>query len=132
MIRSEPRCPLSQKQGRRSCKNYSNCTVFCHPVKRQKLEPAVISTAASGCMSFPASFRIFWADGSSTSILRPAEFEASYESAVYEPSTVNPLSPHKLACVLMVLTWEAVLNVTGDEYVLSSLERRSKAEGMQG
>jgi hypothetical protein len=81
-------------------------------------------------MSFPASFRIFWADGSSTSILRPAEFEASYESAVYEPSTVNPLSPHKLACVLMVLTLEAFLNVTGDEYVHISTDQRVNADGV--
>lgn len=38
-----------------------------------------------------------------------------YESAVYEPSVTNPLSPHKLAAVLMVLTLETFLDVTGDE-----------------
>jgi hypothetical protein len=51
----------------------------------------------------------------STNIIRPTEFENTYEPAVYEPSVANPLSPHKLACVLMVLTLETFLDITGDE-----------------
>lgn len=43
------------------------------------------------------------------------EFDAVYEPAVYEPSASNPLSPHKLAVVLMVLTLETFLDVTSDE-----------------
>ena len=53
----------------------------------------------------------------STNILREPEFNTCYEPAVYEPSASNPLSPHKLAVVLMVLTLETFLDVTGDEYV---------------
>lgn len=52
---------------------------------------------------------------SSTGILRLAEFETVYEPAMYEPSAQNPLSPHKLAVVLMVLTIETFLDVTTEE-----------------
>jgi hypothetical protein len=51
----------------------------------------------------------------STNILQQPEFENVYEPAVYEPSPQNPLSPHKLAVVLMVLTVETFLDVTVEE-----------------
>lgn len=45
------------------------------------------------------------------------EFMDVYEPAVYSPTPQNPLSPHKLACVLIILTLDTYLDVTGDEYV---------------
>lgn len=48
-------------------------------------------------------------------ILRRDEFEAVYEPAVYAPTPANPLSPHKLACVLIVCTLEAYFDLSSDE-----------------
>lgn len=45
-------------------------------------------------------------------ILRREEFEAIYEPSVYAPTPSNPLTPHKLACVLMVLTLDTYLDIT--------------------
>ena len=47
-------------------------------------------------------------------ILRREEFEATYEPAVYAPSRENKLSPHKLACVLIVLALAAYLDLPND------------------
>lgn len=58
----------------------------------------------------------FWrTSGWYNTILRRDEFEAVYEPAVYAPSAANPLSPHKLACVLIVLTLEAYFDLSSDE-----------------
>jgi hypothetical protein len=48
-------------------------------------------------------------------ILRRDEFEAIYEPAVYAPTPANPLSPHKLACVLIMLTLESYFDLSSDE-----------------
>ncbi|WVN90760.1 uncharacterized protein L203_106003 [Cryptococcus depauperatus CBS 7841] len=48
-------------------------------------------------------------------ILRREEFETIYEPAVYAPTTANPLSPHKLAVVLMVLTLQTYLDLDVSE-----------------
>lgn len=48
-------------------------------------------------------------------LLRQPEFDAIYEPAVYSPTPNNPLTPHKLACVLMVLTLDTYLDLTGPE-----------------
>ena len=48
-------------------------------------------------------------------LLRRPEFDAIYEPAVYAPTPSNPLTPHKLACVLMVLTLDTYLDLTGPE-----------------
>ncbi|KIR52930.1 hypothetical protein I315_04386 [Cryptococcus gattii Ru294] len=48
-------------------------------------------------------------------ILCREEFESVYFPAVYSPTPANPLSPHKLAVVLMVLTLEAYLDLEQDE-----------------
>lgn len=48
-------------------------------------------------------------------ILQREEFENVYFPAVYSPTPANPLSPHKLAVVLMVLTLEAYLDLEQDE-----------------
>ena len=48
-------------------------------------------------------------------VLERDEFGRVYEPAVYAPTAVNPLSPHKLACVLMVLTLETYLDLTEEE-----------------
>lgn len=48
-------------------------------------------------------------------ILRSGEFETIYEPAVYAPTPSNPLTPHKLACVLMVLTLDTYLDVGGSQ-----------------
>lgn len=48
-------------------------------------------------------------------ILQREEFESIYFPAVYSPTPANPLSPHKLAVVLMVLTLEAYLDLEQDE-----------------
>lgn len=48
-------------------------------------------------------------------ILRQPEFESIYEPAVYAPTPSNPLTPHKLACVLMVLTLESYFDLTTEE-----------------
>jgi hypothetical protein len=45
-------------------------------------------------------------------ILRREEFDTLYEPAVYAPTPANPLTPHKLACVLMVLTLDTYLDIT--------------------
>ena len=43
------------------------------------------------------------------------EFDTIYEPAVYAPTPTNPLSPHKLACVLIVLTLIAYFDLTDSE-----------------
>ncbi|ORX37085.1 hypothetical protein BD324DRAFT_424910 [Kockovaella imperatae] len=48
-------------------------------------------------------------------MLESEEFDRVYEPAVYEPTTANPLSPHKLACVLMVLTLDTYFDLTEEE-----------------
>jgi hypothetical protein len=48
-------------------------------------------------------------------LLRRPEFDAIYEPAVYAPTPNNPLTPHKLACVLMVLTLDTYLDLQGPE-----------------
>jgi hypothetical protein len=45
-------------------------------------------------------------------ILRKDEFDAIYEPAVYAPTPANPLTPHKLACVLMVLVLDTYFDVS--------------------
>ncbi|WWD18802.1 hypothetical protein CI109_103257 [Kwoniella shandongensis] len=45
-------------------------------------------------------------------VLRKDEFESVYEPAVYAPTPSNPLSPHKLAVVLMVLTLDSYLDLS--------------------
>ncbi|WVQ73524.1 hypothetical protein IAR50_003098 [Cryptococcus sp. DSM 104548] len=48
-------------------------------------------------------------------VLHRNEYDTVYEPAVYAPTAANPLSPHKLAVVLMVLTFETYLDITADE-----------------
>ncbi|WVR06651.1 hypothetical protein IAU60_003683 [Kwoniella sp. DSM 27419] len=48
-------------------------------------------------------------------ILRREEFDTIYEPAVFAPTPANPLSPHKLACVLIVLTLDCYLDTSADE-----------------
>ena len=48
-------------------------------------------------------------------ILAKEEFDRVYEPAVYAPTAVNPLSPHKLACVLIVLTLDTYFDLTEEE-----------------
>lgn len=48
-------------------------------------------------------------------MLRKEEFEAIYEPSVYAPTPANPLTPHKLACVLLVLTLDTFFDLEGDE-----------------
>jgi hypothetical protein len=45
-------------------------------------------------------------------LLQATEFNTIYEPAVYAPTPGNPLTPHKLACLLMVLTLEAYLDLS--------------------
>lgn len=49
------------------------------------------------------------------SILTRDEFSRIYEPAVYSPSPANPLTPHKLACVLMVLTLDTYFDLSLEE-----------------
>jgi len=49
------------------------------------------------------------------SMLKREEFEDIYEPAVYAPTPTNPLSPHKLACVLMVLTLDTYFDLSLEE-----------------
>lgn len=49
------------------------------------------------------------------SMLKREEYENVYEPAVYAPTPTNPLSPHKLACVLMVLTLDTYFDLTNEE-----------------
>ncbi|KAL7420726.1 hypothetical protein Q5752_004677 [Cryptotrichosporon argae] len=44
-------------------------------------------------------------------ILRKDEYTAVYEPAVFAPSKANPLTPHKLACVLMVLAFDTYFDL---------------------
>jgi hypothetical protein len=48
-------------------------------------------------------------------ILRPTEYNTIYEPAVYAPTPTNPLSPHKLAVVLMVLLLDTYLDLSVEE-----------------
>ncbi|WVF69093.1 hypothetical protein IAT40_003867 [Kwoniella sp. CBS 6097] len=48
-------------------------------------------------------------------VLRAEEFDAIYEPAVFAPTPANPLSPHKLAVVLIVLTLDCYLDLETDE-----------------
>ncbi|ODO00034.1 hypothetical protein I350_06657 [Cryptococcus amylolentus CBS 6273] len=48
-------------------------------------------------------------------VLHRNEYDTVYEPAVYAPTAANPLSPHKLAVVLMVLTFETYLDISADE-----------------
>ncbi|WRT68127.1 uncharacterized protein IL334_005102 [Kwoniella shivajii] len=47
--------------------------------------------------------------------LHKEEFDAIYEPAVFAPTPANPLSPHKLAVVLIVLTLDCYLDISNDE-----------------
>jgi hypothetical protein len=47
--------------------------------------------------------------------LKREEFENVYEPAVYSPTPTNPLSPHKLACVLMVLVLDCYFDLDLEE-----------------
>jgi len=49
------------------------------------------------------------------SMLARDEFERIYEPAVYAPTPLNPLTPHKLACVLIVLTLDTYFDLSLDE-----------------
>ncbi|KAL1409129.1 hypothetical protein Q8F55_005956 [Vanrija albida] len=49
------------------------------------------------------------------SILHREEFDNVYEPASYHPTAANPLSPHKLACVLMVLTLDTFFDLSKEE-----------------
>lgn len=49
------------------------------------------------------------------SMLKREEFESIYEPAVYSPTPSNPLSPHKLACVLMVLALDCYFDLDLEE-----------------
>ena len=49
------------------------------------------------------------------SMLKREEFESVYEPAVYAPTPQNPITPHKLACVLMVLTLDAYFDLSVEE-----------------
>ncbi|KAK8858908.1 hypothetical protein IAR55_003139 [Kwoniella newhampshirensis] len=58
----------------------------------------------------------FWRTSSwYQTVLRREEFESIYEPAVYAPTPANPLSPHKLAVVLMVLTLDCYLDLSAAE-----------------
>ncbi|WVW85067.1 hypothetical protein I302_107103 [Kwoniella bestiolae CBS 10118] len=48
-------------------------------------------------------------------VLHKEEFDSIYEPAVYAPTPSNPLSPHKLAVVLIVLTLDTYLDMSTDE-----------------
>ncbi|WWC88327.1 uncharacterized protein L201_003236 [Kwoniella dendrophila CBS 6074] len=48
-------------------------------------------------------------------ILRKEEFDTIYEPAVFAPTPANPLSPHKLAVVLIVLTLDTYFEISNDE-----------------
>ena len=48
-------------------------------------------------------------------VLAGEEYYRVYEPAVYAPTPANPLSPHKLACVLMVLTLATYFDLTNEE-----------------
>ncbi|WWD05220.1 hypothetical protein V865_003293 [Kwoniella europaea PYCC6329] len=48
-------------------------------------------------------------------VLHKEEFDAIYEPAVFAPTPANPLSPHKLAVVLIVLTLDTYLDISSDE-----------------
>ncbi|OCF44315.1 hypothetical protein I317_01760 [Kwoniella heveanensis CBS 569] len=48
-------------------------------------------------------------------VLRAEEFDAIYEPAVFAPTPANPLSPHKLAVVLIVLTLDCYLDLNSEE-----------------
>lgn len=47
-------------------------------------------------------------------VLRREEYDGLYEPSVYAPTEQNPLSLHKLACVLMVCTLQLYLDPTRD------------------
>lgn len=49
------------------------------------------------------------------SILHREEFDNVYEPASYHPTAANPLSPHKLACVLMVLTLDTFFDLSTEQ-----------------
>ena len=49
------------------------------------------------------------------SMLSRDEFDRIYEPAVYSPTPANPLTPHKLACVLMVLTLDTYFDLSLEE-----------------
>ena len=49
------------------------------------------------------------------SMIKREEFENVYEPAVYSPTPTNPLSPHKLACVLMVLVLDCYFDLDLEE-----------------
>ncbi|CAD6563598.1 MAG: hypothetical protein TREMPRED_000005 [Tremellales sp. Tagirdzhanova-0007] len=58
----------------------------------------------------------FWSTSAwYNSVLCREEFDTIYEPAVYAPTPANPLSPHKLACVLIVLTLVAYFDLTNSE-----------------
>lgn len=46
------------------------------------------------------------------SILRREEFEKFYLPACYSPTPENPLTPHKLACVLMMLVLDTYFDIS--------------------
>lgn len=48
-------------------------------------------------------------------MLQRDEYDRIYEPAVFAPTSSNPLSPHKLACVLMVLTLDSFLDLTREQ-----------------
>ncbi|WWC62951.1 uncharacterized protein I303_105549 [Kwoniella dejecticola CBS 10117] len=48
-------------------------------------------------------------------VLHKEEFDAVYEPAVFAPTPSNPLSPHKLAVVFIVLTLDTYLDMTNEQ-----------------
>ncbi|EIW67603.1 hypothetical protein TREMEDRAFT_33487 [Tremella mesenterica DSM 1558] len=55
----------------------------------------------------------FWqSSGWFQNILKQEEFDAIYEPAVYAPTQINKITPHKLACVLMVLCLDTYFDIS--------------------
>lgn len=48
-------------------------------------------------------------------ILHREDIDIIYEPAVFEPTSQNPITPHKLGCILIALTIESYLNLSGDD-----------------
>lgn len=59
--------------------------------------------------------RFFQQSGWYQQILRPDEYNRLYEPAVLAPTSANPLSPHKLAVVFMVMTLDIFFDTNTEE-----------------
>lgn len=58
----------------------------------------------------------FWeTSGWYQNILRREEFDKVYLPACYSPTPTNPLTPHKLACVLMMLVLDTYFDISTPE-----------------